>query len=149
MRTSHCVLVALFFGSVSLGCTSLVSRDRAGVAGPVGNPLLLRQLQVLPPVGGQRIVLLRLSRPVEQIRHSALTRPVRLVLEFAAPNAGDDLAERKMPQDGAELKAVLIARKDGVLKVTLELTGEQPPYYVVREMADWILVQIGPGAPSI
>jgi hypothetical protein len=137
-------LVLTLFAAVSFAsCARLAPSNQAWSGDASAKPLLLRQLQVLPTDNGMRAVLLRLSRPPEGVRHSAGSRPARLIIEAIAPNSGGDLPERQMPQESAELKAVRVARKNGVLKIVLEFSGDDPPPYSVREMADWILVRLG------
>lgn len=135
--------LSLFIAVPLAGCARMGASNQAWSGEATARPLLLRQLQVLPTDEGARAVLLRLSRPPEGVRYSAGSRPARLVIEAMAADAGGDLPERQMPQDSAALRAVRVGRKNGVLKIVLEFSGEEPPPYSVREMADWILVRLG------
>ena len=135
--------------SCFLGCANLNPVGSRVEPGAATTPLLLRHVQVVEVGQGfSRAVLLRLSRPPDFVRHEGKSRPARVVIEAAATNAGEDFSERAMPQADVELKGVRVARKKGVLRVTLELSRDEPPPYAVQEMADWILIRFGPLVPS-
>lgn len=149
MRNSATLVFAGFAALCLVGCASMASRTSEPAAGTATTPLLLRQVQVVGvDQGSGRAVLLRLSRPPDLVRYEGKSRPARVVIEATAANAGEDFPERTMPQADVELKGVRVARKKGVLRVTLELARDEPPPYVVREMADWILIRFGSPAPS-
>ncbi|MDZ7378447.1 MAG: AMIN domain-containing protein [candidate division KSB1 bacterium] len=147
MRNGAKLLLACSVGLLLAGCATLAMRGSDAASALGASPLILRQVQVIGvDSGSSRAVLLRLSRIPDAVRHEAKSRPGRVIIEAAAANAGGDLAERTMPQADAELKGVRVARKKGVLRVTLELARDEPPPYVVREMGDWILIRLGGSA---
>lgn len=148
MKKSAMRLVTLWAALLVAGCAWLDQRGRTTQAGNALPPLLLRQVQVIgDDSSGSRTVLLRFSRPPEVIRHEGKDRPARVVIEAGAPDAGEDFAERTMPQADREVKGVRVARKGGVLRVTVELARDGVPPYTLREMADWVLIRLEPSGP--
>ncbi|MFQ5667376.1 MAG: hypothetical protein ACE5I7_13230 [Candidatus Binatia bacterium] len=115
---------------------------------PTGNqaPMALRNFRVAT-ADGHRAVLLRLSRPPTQVRHSSKDHPARIIVRASGPASDGDLAERNMPQLDPQISSVRVSRKNGALQVILDLIGDNPPPYSVHEMADWIMIRF-PGPAS-
>jgi hypothetical protein len=127
------------------GC---MGRLAAPTAAPTGSeaPVALRHFQVAD-IGGHRAVLLRLSRRPTQVRHSSSSHPAQITIQAWGPAGDADLPERNLPQSDPRISDVRVSRKEGGLRVVLDLQGEEPPPYSVHEMADWIMIRFV-GAPS-
>ncbi|MCX8071076.1 MAG: AMIN domain-containing protein [Candidatus Binatia bacterium] len=144
MKRSAILVLASILALGAFGCSRLMRPEQSNVGAVAASPLLLRQVQVVSGAEqGGKAVILRLSRAPDVVRHEGKARPARVVIEASAVNAGEDLPERTIPQADPDLKGVRVLRKGGVLRVTLELSRDEPPPYSVREMADWILIQLG------
>jgi hypothetical protein len=137
-RRSSAAVAALVSLLVAAGCGSKLAAPAptpSGDQAPVG----LRNLEIAT-VDGHRAVLLRLSRAPSQVRHSSSSKPAQIVVQVWGP-VGEDLPERSIPQFDPQVSEVRVSRKDGGLRVVLELLGDNPPEYSLHEMADWIMIR--------
>jgi len=104
-------------------------------------PLAVEDVRV-SSADGHRAVFFKLSRFADAIRHEATSEPARIRLELAGPAVGADMPEERVVTADDVVRAVRISRSGGTVRITLELDGETPPDYSVREMADWIMVRL-------
>lgn len=76
------------------------------------------------------------------VRHSESTGPARITVQAWGPAGAEDLPERTLPQTDATVSLVRVSRKDGALRITLDLVAAAPPAYSVHQMADWIMIRL-------
>lgn len=141
------LLVALLVtAALALGGCGL--REMMPTSSPVGDqaPVGLRSLQATD-AGGNHAMLLRLTRLPTMVRHASSGEPAQITIQAWGPPGDGDLPERTLLQEDPYVRQVRVSRKDGTLKIVLDLQGDVPPPHMVHEMADWIMVRFG-GAGS-
>jgi hypothetical protein len=94
-------------------------------------------------IEGYRSVFLKLSRLPDAIDDRAETNPPRVILDIKGPT-GEEAPGQELPARDSLVSRVDVARSFGVLRVTLELQGNDVPPYSVHRMADWVMVRLGP-----
>jgi hypothetical protein len=136
-------LLAVAALSLLSACTDLSRPSPA----PTGDeaPLNLRQLQI-QSIDGHAALLLHLSHRAYSLRHVGAEQPGRIMIEATGPVGDGDLEERSLGQSDALIADVRVARTDGVLKVVIMFYADEPPEYSVHEMADWLMVRLGPAS---
>src|SRR5574341_1803410 len=139
VRRWGAALAMMFSGLTLAGCSE---RLAAPSPAPTGDqaPVGLRNLQIAT-VQGHRAVLMRLSRLPTLVRYSDSRKPARIIVQAWGPPGDSDLPERDVSQFDALISQVRVSRRDGELRVTLDLNGDEPPPYSVHEMGDWIMVR--------
>jgi hypothetical protein len=132
-------LSGLFLVLLTFGCASRVA---APTAAPLGEdaPVALRNFE-MASIDGHRAVLLRLSRIPTSVRYSDSSRPAQITIQAWGPMGDTDLPERVLPQIDPLVSQVRVSRSKGGLQVVLDLQGNEPPPFVVHEMADWIMIR--------
>lgn len=89
-------------------------------------------------------IFLRLSRFPDRIEHEAKGDPPRIELRLVGPASDGDAPEKTLVPSSAVVRSVRVSRKDGILRVLLELGGNELPEYTIHEMADWLMVRMVP-----
>lgn len=137
-------LAFLGVATVLSGCGSVFwSPTPAAVGADEG--LTLRGLQV-EAADGNRAVLLHLSQVPSQVRYGESGSPPSITVEAWGPRGDFNLSERVLPQTDALISQVRVSRRDGCLRVTVEMQSAEAPPYTVHQMADWVMIRIkGPG----
>lgn len=122
------------------GCGGKQIAERTDLADLQGLalPLDVREVQ-LARADGNRGVFLRLSRLPEGIHHRAMGDPARLVLEIKGPTGTQ--GEEDLPGTDDLVSRLRVQRDFGVLRVLVDLRGEEVPEYSVHAMADWIMIR--------
>lgn len=128
-----------------LGCATW---QRGSTHLPVQSALHVRQMQIFRTPEGDGALLLRLSRPGGGIRHSLSKDGSEIQLEVLGAGGAESLPEREVTQADPQIRAVRVARKGDVLRVTVELHARPPAGYEVQEMADWILIRLPAATPQ-
>ena len=105
-------------------------------------PLDVQEFQVAN-ADGHRGVFLKLSRLPDAVEHHSESDPARIILEIKGPT-GEEVPEAAFPGRDTLVARVRVSRSFGVLRVALDLQGDDPPRYSVHTMADWIMIRLAP-----
>jgi len=103
-------------------------------------PLDLRTFEVAS-ADGRKGAFLKLSRLPDSVAYHSESKPARIVLEIKGPT-GEETAEETFPGGDTLVSRFRVSRRFGVLRVVLDLQGDDPPEYSVHTMADWIMVRL-------
>jgi len=144
-------LPALLFGVLVLaaGCSALHDPIKGESASEFEHsltalsvPLDLRDYHVVN-AAGRRGVFLKLSRIPDAVEDHGESGPPRIVIDIKGPT-GTETPEEEFPGQDTLVSRVHVARHFGVLRVVLDLQGDDMPPYTVHQMADWVMIRIGP-----
>jgi len=139
-----CWLAAFGLATIMAGCGSVFWSPTPAAVGE-DEAITLRDVQV-EAADGHRAVLLHLSQIPSQVRYGETDRPASVTVEAWGPPGDFNLPERILPQTDALISQVRVSRRDGCLRVTIDMQSEEPPPYSVHQMADWVMVRVkGPG----
>lgn len=144
-QPSRLILLLLICSSFGAACARY-SGGRNAL--PTQGALHVRQMQIYRTPEGHEALLLRLSRPGGGIRHALSKDGSEIRVEVLGAGEGEALPEREVEQVDSRIRAVRIARKYGVLRVTVELRARPPAGYEVQEMADWVLIRLPAANPQ-
>ena len=127
----------------------MTSIGRGGArAANLGDPLDLREFEVVSAEGGFRGVFLKLSRLPTAVTHTSQSDPGRIVLDIQGPT-GTESGEEVFPGGDSLVTHVQVIRQLGLLRIVLELQSDSPPEYTVFPMADWVMIRLMPINPKV
>jgi hypothetical protein len=109
-------------------------------------PLDVQEYEVAS-ADGYRGVFLKLTRLPDGIEHRSESKPARIILEVKGPT-GQEVPEESFPGRDTEISRLRVSRAYGVLRVVLDLPGDEPPEYSVHAMADWVMIRFRPREQS-
>ncbi len=92
-------------------------------------------------------MFLNLSRLPDSVAHRSETHPARIVLDIKGPT-GAETPEVAFPSGDTLVSRMRVSRQPGILRVVLDLQGDEPPEYSVHIMADWIMIRLAPDTSS-
>lgn len=127
------------------GCARRVPLAKSGEENPFAQlsvPLEVQDFNVVS-ADGYRGLFLKLSRLPDTVESHAEKNPTRLVLEISGPTGGET-PEETFPGGDLLVSRVRISSTYGVLRVVVDLFGDELPEYSVHTMADWIMVRFAP-----
>lgn len=107
----------------------------------ISAPLVLQDYRVVT-AEGQRGVFLKLSRLPDAVEHHSEENPPRVVVEINGPT-GTETADEEFPGGDTLISRVRVEQTFGLLRVTLQLQGNEVPPYSVHRMADWVMIRLG------
>ncbi len=150
MKPTRGWLVCGLAGALLLaGCAKRVPLMEPGAKGAaveslpnLSIPLDVQEFEVVN-ADGHRAVFLKLSRLPDAVEHRGESDPARIILEIKGPT-GEEVPETVFPGRDTLLARVRMSRSFGVLRVALDLQGDDPPRYSVQTMADWIMIRFAP-----
>lgn len=153
MRNRWALLGTLLAALIAGGCAVRHPSDELGAQESVlpdsipGTtiPLDLREFEVVDAEGGYRAVFLKLSRLPTAVTHSSANAPARIEIDIKGPT-GSPSPEEVFPGGDTLVTRMRISRDTGMLRVVLDLEGDDVPEYAVFPMADWIMVRLKPPA---
>ena len=142
-RRSRFWVSALSVLLLSAGCAS---RSKVGEPLPASTfaelsvPLNLVEFNVAgtPHARG---VFLKLSRLPDSLTHRWENNPARIILEIAGPT-GEESPQEVFPAGDDLVTRLEVSRTFGVLRVIIDLHGEEVPQYTVHQMADYVMVRL-------
>lgn len=107
--------------------------------------ITVRDVQV-ESAGEHRAVLVHLSQRPSQLRYGEQRNPPAIMIDAWGPPGDFDIPERTLAQQDALVEQVRVSRRDGRVRIAIDMRGSGVPPFRVYEMADWIMVRIqGPG----
>jgi hypothetical protein len=147
----HCLAggLALVCATVLAGCFHRHAPLDSGMAGldnPLGGiviPLTVRAFDV-SKADDHHGVFFKLSRVPDAVHAQDASDPARIIVDVDGPSAGDDLPVQSYPGTDTLVSQIDMSRVNGSLHLILHLSGDHPPPYVVRQMADYVVVQLNP-----
>lgn len=92
---------------------------------------------------GYRGIFLKLTRLPDSVSYSSASDPARIILEIKGPT-GTHSPEERIPSGDEFASGVRVSRDLGLLRVVVDLQADDPPVYSVHNMADWIMIRLGP-----
>ena len=95
--------------------------------------LLIRELKIIDD-NGQQGVFAKLSRPPQNLSHTMLSNPNRLMIEMTGPMGQNIIAER-YAVNNPMVEQVQVGSDEGKIRVTLLLKGDTPPTYTVDTLS--------------
>ena len=146
------VLTAILLAASLVGCSKRsapiqsASDDLGYALSGLAIPLDVREYEV-SHAAGHRGVFLKLSRLPDSVAHYSKSDPARIIIEVMGPT-GEEVPEENFPGRDTLVSQLRISRGFGVLRVVLDLQGDDPPDYSVHTMADWIMIRLAPRESS-
>jgi hypothetical protein len=98
-------------------------------------------------VGTQSIrgLILKLSRLPDGLAYHAEENPPRIIIDISGPT-GEESPEQAFPGNDSLVTRLTVSRTYGVLRVAIDLYSEGLPEYTVHQMADYVMVRLGPSS---
>jgi type IV pilus assembly protein PilQ len=108
---------------------------------PDGDVLLIRELKIIDD-NGQQGVFAKLSRPPQNLSHTMLSNPNRLMIEMTGPMGQNIIAER-YAVNNPMVEQVQVGSDEGKIRLTLLLKGDSQPTYTVDTLNDSVVAFLG------
>lgn len=134
--------IALLFASGCAERAPLAEPQVANALAELSAPLDVVEFEVAS-VGNRRGIFLKLSRLPDSLTHRTEENPAQIVLEIAGPT-GEESPEEAFPGSDDVVRQLRVSRTFGVLRVAIVLQADEVPEYSVHQMADYIMIRLGP-----